>query len=111
MEWAVKWKKGDFIGREALEKQKQEGVKEQLLAYELLERGVPRQGTLIYKEGQSGGVTTSGTFSPSLQKGIGLAYAPVSWNNVGASLEVDIHNKRVPVKVVALPFYQKQKGS
>ncbi len=111
MEWVIKWGKGDFIGRTALEKQKKEGLKEQLLAYELTERGVPRQGAKIYKDGQFGGTTTSGTFSPSLQKGIGLAYTPVSWNNVGASIEVEIHNKRVPAKVVALPFYQKPKGT
>ena len=107
MEWAIKWQKGDFIGRAALEEQKKAGVKEQLLAYELTDRGVPRQGTKIYKEGQLGGTTTSGTFSPSLQKGIGLAYAPVSWNNAGTILEVDVHNKRVPAKVVRLPFLKK----
>ncbi len=106
MEWAVKWNKGDFIGRQALEKQKQEGVKDQLLAYELLERGVPRQGAKVIRNGEPWGLTTSGTFSPTLQKGIGLAYAPVSWNNVGAVLEVELHNKRVPARVVALPFYK-----
>jgi len=107
MEWVIKWAKGDFIGRAALEKQKQEGLKELLLAYELTERGVPRQGAKIFKAGKLGGETVSGTFSPSLQKGIGLAYAPLSWNNAGTDLEVDIHNKRVPAKVVRLPFYKK----
>jgi len=111
MEWAIKWHKGDFVGRQALESQKQAGLQEQLLAYELLERGVPRQGARVFKEGQPGGLTTSGTFSPSLQKGIGLAYAPLSWNNAGSNLEVDIHNKRVPAKVVTLPFYHKKKGT
>jgi len=107
MEWAIKWQKGDFIGRAAIEKQKKEGLKEQLLAYELLDRGVPRQGTKIYKDGQFGGTTTSGTFSPSLQKGIGLAYAPLSWNNAGTILEVEVHNKRVKAQVVRLPFFKK----
>ncbi len=107
MEWAVKWGKGDFIGREALWKQKQEGVKTQLLAYELLERGVPRQGCKLYKEGLAGGETTSGTFSPSLQKGIGLAYAPMAWNTPGTRLEAEMHGKRVPAQVVTVPFYKK----
>lgn len=107
MEWVVKWDKGDFIGRQALERQKKEGLKEKLLAYVLSERGVPRPGSPIYKEGTRGGDTVSGTFSPSLQKGIGLAYAPISWNNVGSSIEVEIHNKRVPAQVVALPFLKK----
>lgn len=107
MEWAIKWAKGDFIGRAALEKQKAAGTRDQLLAYELTERGVPRQGTAVYKEGYPGGLTTSGTFSPSLQKGIGLAYAPISWNNAGSPLEVELHNKRISAKVVRLPFYKK----
>src|SRR5262249_49968963 len=106
MDWAVKWAKGDFIGRAALETQKKAGLKEQLLAYELLQRGVPRQGAKIYKEGSLGGETTSGTFSPSLQKGIGLAFAPVSWNKPGTAIEVEIHNKRVPARVVTIPFYK-----
>src|SRR5207302_11338154 len=111
MEWVIKWNKGGFIGREAIEKQKQAGFQEQLLAYEILERGLPRQGTPLFKDGEPGGLTTSGTFSPSLQKGIGLAYAPVSWNNAGTNLVVEIRDKRVPAKVVALPFYKKPKGT
>ena len=107
MEWAVKWAKGDFIGRAALEKQKKEGLKELLLAYELTERGVPRQGAKIFKGGTLGGDTVSGTFSPSLQKGIGFAYAPLSWNNTGTILEIEIHGKRVSGKVVKPPFYKK----
>lgn len=107
MEWVIKWDKGDFIGREALEKQKRDGLKEQLLAYELLDRGVPRQGCRIFKEGIIGGETTSGTFSPSLQKGIGLAYAPIEWNKAGTPVEVEIHQKRVPAQVTSLPFYKK----
>ena len=107
MEWVVKWNKGNFIGREALWKQKQEGVKTKLLAYELLDRGVPRGGCKIYKEGTAGGETTSGTFSPSLQKGIGLAYAPAAWSTPGTKLEVETQGKRVRAQVVALPFYKK----
>jgi aminomethyltransferase len=111
MEWVIKWNKGSFIGREAIEDRKLAGFQEQLLAYQLEERGVPRQGSKLFKDGQPGGLTTSGTFSPSLQKGIGLAYAPVSWNNAGTLLEVEIHNKRIPAQVVELPFYKKPKGT
>jgi aminomethyltransferase len=106
MEWAVKWNKGDFIGRPTLEAQKKAGLKQQLLAYELMDRGVPRQGTKLFKNGAAGGETTSGTFSPSLQKGIGLAYAPIDWNKPGTILELDMYQKRIPAKVVALPFYK-----
>lgn len=107
MEWVVKWNKGDFIGKESLLRQKASGVEQQLLAYELKERGVPRPGCKVYHEGRQGGETTSATFSPSLQKGIGLAYAPVAWNKPGNVLEIEIHNRRVPAVVVGLPFYKK----
>jgi len=107
LEWAVKWTKGDFIGRAALEKQKAAGLKEQLLAYVLKDRGVPRGGAKVFFAGQGGGVTTSGTFSPTLQKGIGLAFCPLIWNNAGTTLEVEIHGKRVAAEVVKLPFVRK----
>jgi aminomethyltransferase len=107
LEWAVKWAKGDFVGRAALEKQKAEGLKEQLLAYQLKERGVPRGGAKVFRNGEPGGITTSGTFSPTLQKGIGLAYAPLSWNNASTVLEVELHGKRIPAEVVKLPFIRK----
>ena len=107
MEWVIKWGKGDFIGRDALWKQKQESVKTQLLAYELLDRGVPRSGCKIYKDGVPGGETTSGTFSPSLQKGIGLAYAPAEWIKAGTLLGVEVHHKKIPARAVSLPFYKK----
>jgi aminomethyltransferase len=107
MEWAVKWGKGDFIGRDALWKQKQAGVQTKLLAYELVERGVPRGGCKVFKAGQPGGETTSGTYSPSLQKGIGLAYAPAAWGTPGTRLEVEVHKKQIPAVVVTTPFYKK----
>jgi aminomethyltransferase len=107
LDWVVKFNKGDFMGREALLKQKEAGVKTKLLAYELQDRGVPRGGFKLFKAGVPGGETTSGTFSPSLQKGIGLAYAPTDWGIPGTLLEVDINSKRVPAKVVTLPFYKK----
>lgn len=107
MEWVIKWAKGDFIGREALEKQKRDGVRQQLLAYLLNERGVPRGGCKVFKDGVAGGQTTSGTFSPSLQKGIGLAMAPAAWNQLDTVLEVEIHAKRIPARVVSLPFFKK----
>ena len=106
LEWVIKWKKDHFTGREALAQQKSAGVDQQLLAYELSQRGVPRQGAKIFKDGVLGGETTSGTFSPSLQRGIGLAYAPVAWNQPGAALEVAINDRKVPAVVVTLPFYK-----
>lgn len=107
MEWAVKWGKGNFIGRTDLEKQKSQGLGQKILAYELLDRGVPRPGCRLYKEGVAGGLTTSGTFSPSLQRGIGMGYAPVAWGEPGTAIEIEIHNRRVPARVTTVPFYKK----
>lgn len=108
MEWVIKWDKGDFIGREALALQKKAGTREQLLSFELTDRGVPRGGFRVFRDGQPGGVVSSGTFSPSLQKGIGLAYAPADWNQPGSVLEVEINTRRVPAEIVTLPFYKKE---
>jgi aminomethyltransferase len=107
LEWAVKWNKGDFVGRDALWKQKQDGVQVRLIGYELLDRGIPRQGSKVFKDGAFGGETTSGSFSPTLQKGIGMAFVPTDWAKPGARLEIEIHNKRVPATIVVLPFYKK----
>jgi aminomethyltransferase len=107
MEWAVKWSKGDFLGRAALEKQRAAGLQARLLAYVLEDRGVPRQGCPVRRDDVAGGLTTSGTFSPSLQQGIGLAYAPTDWSAPGTPLTVEIHGRPFAARVESLPFFKK----
>ena len=72
--WTVKFDKEDFIGKEALLKEKKEGIKERLVGFELLERAIPRHGYSIFRDNEKVGIVTSGTFSPTLQKSIGLGY-------------------------------------
>jgi aminomethyltransferase len=107
LKWIIKFKKGDFLGREALEKQLAEGVKRKIVGFELLERGIPRSHYAVFASGQLAGQVTSGTFSPFLKKSLGLVYLPVEFTAVGTELEVAIRDKRVRARVVPTPFYKR----
>jgi aminomethyltransferase len=108
--WSVKLDKGvDFIGREALARQKQEGLKRKRIGIEMVDRGVPRAGYALLAGGQQIGELTSGTIGPSLNKTIGMGYVPPDYARPGTLLEVDIRGKRAAATVVSLPFYKRQK--
>lgn len=102
--WVVKLGKGEFIGRDAIARQKETGPARRLVGLELLERGVPRPHYRILKDGQPAGELTSGTFSPSLNKGIGMGYVDRALAAPGTRLEVEIRNQPVAAQVVATPF-------
>ena len=110
-EWAVSFDKGDFIGRDALWSQKQAGPGRRFIAFELLEKGVPRHGFKILDPATSNAVgeVSSGNLSPRLQKGIGLGYVHSSYAVPGTSIAVDIRGKALPATVVKPPFYRKPK--
>lgn len=94
-----------FIGREALLKQKLEGVQKKLVGFEMIERGVPRHGYTIAKDGQAVGVVTTGMFSPTLQKNIGLGFVPPTLSAIGTEFEVVIRGNALKARVVKTPFY------
>lgn len=103
----VKSKKGtDFIGREALIAQKEAGLTKKLVGFEMIERGIPRQGYEIAKDGQVVGIVTTGTMAPTLEKNLGLGYVPVALTEIGTEFDVLIRGKAVKAKVVETPFYQ-----
>ncbi|MDX1396776.1 MAG: glycine cleavage system aminomethyltransferase GcvT [Gemmatimonadota bacterium] len=102
--WLVKLDKGDFMGREALRAQKEEGLSRRLRGLRLLDRGFPRPGYTVRFEGADAGLVRSGTMSPSLGYGIATAYLP-SAATFGASVEVVIRETGVPGEVVRPPFY------
>ncbi len=106
--WTVSLQK-DFIGKEALLRQKTEGTERKWVGFEMLEQGIPRQGCAIWKEKAIGKVT-SGTYSPSLQKNIGLGYVQTPSAKVGTEFFVEIRNKKLRAKVVATPFYKRKPG-
>lgn len=104
--WVTKFTK-DFINSEALKEQKQAGVKQKLVAFEINQRGIPRQGyDIIDKQGTKIGYVTSGTMSPSLNKGIGLGYVPTNYSEPGSEIAIQIRKNAVSATVVKLPFYK-----
>jgi aminomethyltransferase len=104
--WITKFTK-DFINSEALKKEKEEGPRRKLIAFELEERGIPRQGYEIEDEdGKVIGEVTSGTMSPSLEKGIGLGYVPSEVAKFGNKIFIKVRKKSIPAVQVKLPFYK-----
>src|SRR5438445_5545126 len=100
----VRLDKGDFLGREALAQQKSAGISRTLVGFELLDRGIARRGHAIREEGMEIGQVTSGTFSPTLRKSIGLAYVPPRLAAAGSRIAVAIRDRDVEAAVVPTPF-------
>ncbi|HSC57778.1 MAG TPA: glycine cleavage system aminomethyltransferase GcvT [Nitrospira sp.] len=111
-EWTVSFQKGDFIGRHALEVQAQQGPARRFVAFELLEKSVPRHGFTILDPSSSQpiGEVTSGNLSPLLQKGIGLGYVPSAFAKPGTAIAIEIRGKIIPAVIVKPPFYKKTKS-
>ena len=107
--WIVRLEKEDFIGRAALQKQKEAGVTRYLRGFEMIDRGIARDHYPIYLGGKIAGGVTSGSFAPYLQKSIGLAYLPAAHAQVGQEFEVDVRGKRLKAKLVKTPFYKRKK--
>lgn len=104
--WVVKPNKGEFMGRSALVRQKEAGLRERLVGFRLQERGFPRHAYEVRYQGEPAGEVTSGVLSPSLDEGIGLAYVPTEAAAPGTPLEVVIRNRPIPAEVVRPPFYR-----
>jgi len=109
LSFVVKFKKGDFIGREALLRQKEEGVKRKRVGLELFGRRVPRHGYEILKGNEKIGYVTSGAFSPILEKGIGLGLVSSEYAQTGEVVQINIRGKFVSTKIVKWPFYDMEK--
>ena len=104
--WITKFTK-DFVNAKALLEQKEAGVSRRLRAFELQTKGIPRQGYAIVDEaGNSIGVVTSGTMSPSLKKGIGMGYVNTGHTKFGSQIFIQVRNKTLPAIVIKLPFYK-----
>ena len=102
--WVIKLQKNDFLGKAALKKQKDAGLSRKLVGIRLLERGVPRPHYRVLHEGSAVGELTSGTFSPSLNMGIGLCYVSTEYAKPGTKVDVEIRKSNVPAEVVKPPF-------
>lgn len=105
--WATKFTK-DFVNSEALKKQKEEGVKRRLVAFEMIDRGIPRKDyTILSPEGEEIGRVTSGSQSPTLSKGIGLGYVTADYRKSGTEILIQVRNRQLKAQTVKLPFVKK----
>jgi aminomethyltransferase len=107
--WIVKLDKGDFTGRDVLQREKTEGPARKLVGFEMVDRGIARHGYEIVEDGRNIGVVTSGTHSPTLKKSIGLAYLPAGKSTPGSEFMVLIRGKETRARVVPTPFYKRAK--
>ncbi len=109
LSFVVKLKKENFIGKDALLKQKTEGVKRKRVGLRMLEKSIPRPNYEVWKNDQMIGRVTSGTFSPVLERGIAMAYVPTEHSVEKSTVMVKIRDKRVKAEVVRFPFYDPSK--
>ncbi|MDF2675789.1 MAG: gcvT [Bacillota bacterium] len=104
----VKLAKEDFIGKEVLAKQKEEGVKRRVVGFEMVDRGIPRSHYEVSADGKIIGHVTTGSYAPTLNKNLGLALVDVEYAKEGSEFDIIIRNKNVKAKVIKKPFYSKK---
>jgi aminomethyltransferase len=107
--WIVKLDKGDFVGREALVKQKERGLSRKLVGFEMRGRGIGRDGYEVMVDGTPAGWVTSGSPAPTLNRNIGLCYLPFGFAKTGQRIQVVVRNQPVDAEVVETPFYKRSK--
>jgi len=105
--WCCK-EKTNFIGSEAIARARAEGTAEKLVAFKIEGQGIPREGNPVLHGGEPAGVVTSGTFSPSLELGAGMAYVNADLAEVGTEIEIDVRGKRRPARIASKPLYERR---
>ncbi|WP_457752846.1 glycine cleavage system aminomethyltransferase GcvT [Thermococcus sp.] len=108
LEFAIFWDK-EFIGKEALLKQKERGLPSKMVHFKMIDKGIPRAGYKVYKDGKEIGEVTSGTMSPLLGIGIGIAFVKPEYAVPGVEIEVEIRGQRKKAETVSPPFYDPKK--
>ncbi|WP_332647009.1 glycine cleavage system aminomethyltransferase GcvT [Lysinibacillus sp. 54212] len=99
----------DFIGRDALAQQKENGLTRKIAGIEMSGKGIPRHGYKVFKNGEEIGEVTTGTQSPMTKRNIGLALIDAKFAELGNEVEIEIRNKRIPAVIVETPFYKRAK--
>jgi glycine cleavage system T protein (aminomethyltransferase) len=107
--WVVKLKKGDFVGRDALVKAKEGGLTRKLIGFEMVGRGIGRDGYEVHVDGAPVGWVTSGGPAPTLNKNIGLCYLPAAQAEIGRTIHIMVRNQPVEAVTVSTPFYKRSK--
>ncbi len=109
LSWVVKLDKGPFLGHDALAAQQAAGIERTLIGFEVQVRGIARQGHTVLSDGRAVGEVTSGTWSPTLERAIGMAHVPVALASPGTALGLDVRGRTLSAVVVGLPFYRRPK--
>ena len=104
LSWITALDKGEFIGSDRIQQEKKDGQKRRLISFAVEERGIPRPGYEVYAEGEKVGFVTSGTQSPSLNTGIGLAYVDMPFNKIGQQISILIRSKHLEAVIIKPPF-------
>jgi aminomethyltransferase len=107
--WICKPGKGEFLGREALVRQKEKGVERMLVGFEMQDRLIARDACAVRADGQHIGRVTSGSPAPFLKKNIGMAYVPPEYRAPGTEINIEIRGKQAPARIVPMPFYKRTK--
>ena len=105
--WIVGWKKDDFIGADAVRRQKASGLQRKIVGFEMIDRGIARHGYDVYVGDARAGTVTSGTLTPFVQKAIGMAYLPIEHTASDTEFDVNIRGRRARARVVPMPFYKR----
>ncbi|MGH9380790.1 MAG: glycine cleavage system aminomethyltransferase GcvT [Thermoanaerobaculia bacterium] len=109
LDWVVKLDAGDFIGKQALIEQKEAGVPRRLVGFEIEGRGIAREGHPMLFAGEPVGRVTSGSFSPTFEKALGMAYVASRVADPDAQVEIEVRGRRLPARLVELPIYRRQR--
>ncbi|MBK7706331.1 MAG: glycine cleavage system aminomethyltransferase GcvT [Acidobacteria bacterium] len=107
--WICKLDKGDFIGREPMQRIKEEGLKRKLVGFEMVDRGIARDGFEVFIGDEKVGNVTSASPAPFLKKNIGLAFLPTEFAKTGQEITIDVRGKKLAAVVVPTPFYKREK--
>jgi len=108
IDWTVKFNKGDFVGREALLRQRECGIDRRLVGFEMVDRGIPRQDYPVFLGGEDVGKVTSGSFSPSTNKNIGLCLIKAHAAQMGNEIHIQIRDNKYKARIVKTPFYTRE---
>jgi aminomethyltransferase len=103
--WVVKPAAGQFVGRDAIERVRADGLRRRLVGFEMVERAVARHGYTILHDGAPVGVVTSGSYGPSVDKYIGIGYVPTTLAAVGSTIAVEVRGRGQMARVVKTPFH------
>ena len=103
--FVVKLEKVDFIGKEAIIREKEKGIKRKRVGLRVLGKGIPRAQCNIMKNDETIGTITSGTYSPLLNLGIAIGYVSSEYSNEGDKVSIEVHRKLIDAEIVGFPFY------